>query len=144
MDDKGTVILEFSIILPILFLCIWGILALALYVIESQMLHFAAYTAARVAILDTDEAGLDSAAGFLVASRGELSWASEDLRGITGRKLSVNRRGRRVDVEIGRDSDLLSKLTNFLVGRGRSSALIVDLAKTFRHQEVFYSMGRSR
>lgn len=142
MDDRGTVILEFSIVLPLLFICVWGILAFALYVIESHMLHFAAYTAARVALLESSEAGLDSAARFLATARKEPSWISEGVRELTGRKLSVDKRRQRVDVEVGKEVGLRDRLPGWLGGRGRPGGLMADLAQTFRHQQVFYSMGR--
>jgi Flp pilus assembly protein TadG len=144
-DDRGTVLLEFCLVLPLLFICIWGILAFTLHAIESQMLHFAAFVAARTALLDSDpKTGQDTAANFLAISRKEPTWASQTTRKLTGRELSVNKKQGRVEVEIGRDVSFLGQFLDLIGGRGRRKGFLGNLDRAFARQRVHYAMGRPR
>ena len=136
-SEQGVALLEFCLVLPLLLLFVWGILAFALYVIESHMLHFAAYVAARTALTDGSEAGENAAANFLAISRRELFWFSEPIRKLSGRQLKVEKRGKRVDVEIGREETRFARFLAWVAGRPA-------LDKTFNQLFVAYAIGRGR
>jgi len=50
-DDKGSMTMEFIMVMPLLLLLIFGILQLSLVIIAKQMTQYAAYCAARAAIV---------------------------------------------------------------------------------------------
>ncbi|NLK07651.1 MAG: pilus assembly protein [Firmicutes bacterium] len=131
MDEHGTALLEFAIVLPVLFIGIWGLLAFAMHMIESEMLHFAAYNAARVALLETEQAGADRARQFLATSRKEAIWLLEGLMGMTGGNLSVTKRSNGVDVEITKEISFLDKISPWFGGQ----------VSLFKEQKIVYGLG---
>ncbi|NLA59384.1 MAG: pilus assembly protein [Firmicutes bacterium] len=112
--DEGSALLEFCLILPILLVFFFGLSAFALQVIESQMLHFSAYVAARTALVDSASKGEQAAAQFLATSRRELFWLSSLSRQAAGRVLAVTKRQQGVAVQIGRQETMLSSLISWI------------------------------
>ena len=112
--DEGAALLEFCLVLPLLLVFFLGLLAFTLHVIESQMLHFSAYVAARTALVDSASKGEEEAALFLATSRRELFWLSNLSRQVAGRVLSVTRKQKGVVVQVGREETKLSSLVTIV------------------------------
>jgi hypothetical protein len=123
---------------------VWGILAFSLYVIESQMLHFSAFLAARTALTDDAEAGERAAAEFLVGSRGEWFWLSETTRKLAGSELTVNKGRNRVEVEVSREEPWWSSFRSLFQRQPGDMLDIGRLDRAFSQLEVKYAIGRSQ
>lgn len=143
-EEQGTALLEFCLVLPLLFVFVWGVLAFSLYVIESQMLHFSAYLAARTALTNGAEAGKQAAAGFLVGSRKELFWLSETTRKLAGSELTVNKGRNRVDVEIVREKPWWSAFLSMVRRNPWDEKELDGLDQAFNRLHVRYAIGRSQ
>ena len=132
MDEKGSALLEFSLVLPLLFFCIWGVLAFLNHAMENQILHFGAYSIARSAMVGTPSDAENRVRLFLATARKEPLWASASTDKLTGGKISVSKTGGHVSVEISRG----------LGAWGKWMERIYKSAPIFVDQNVYYAMGR--
>ncbi|HHV94571.1 MAG TPA: pilus assembly protein [Firmicutes bacterium] len=114
--DEGSALLELCLVLPILLVFFLGLLSFTLHAIESQMLHFSAYVAARTALVDSAAKGERAAAQFLAGSRNELFWLAEPSREMAGRELTVTKRQDGVAVQIGRRATIWPILVDLFKG----------------------------
>lgn len=143
LDAQGSALLELCLVLPLLFALIWGTLALALYAIESQILNFSAFVAARTALLDSQaEVGEKAAANFLTTACLELGWRSPTLRKLSGLTLSVSKVRNRVEVEIARERGRAMKLLGWLFSEGQRHQGALGLGSSFQTQRIQYAVGR--
>ncbi|NLA58050.1 MAG: hypothetical protein GX855_03985, partial [Firmicutes bacterium] len=94
--------------------------------------------AARTALVDSARKGEEAAALFLAASRRELFWLSNISRQAAGRVLSVTKRQKGVEVQVGREETTLSSFINLIRGvlsggnlrgsgfKGNSNQLLIE------------------
>ncbi len=141
-SEQGTALLEFCLVMPILLIFTLGILSFALYVIESHMLHFSAYVAARTALTDDPEVGERSAVGFLASSRLELFWLSPSSRQLSGADITVSKSKNRVEVGLGRERTWLSTLVGWMAGKPLDMSGNGRLEPLYDRLYVTYAMGR--
>ena len=91
-DDNGTVTMEFVLVMPILVFLIFGIIQLSLVCLARQLTHYAAYSAARTAIVHhpddfsdngkfhADRGVVHEAACMVLAWLGQLPGGPDRLR----------------------------------------------------------------
>ena len=140
-NEEGTALLEFSLVLPFLVLFLWGILSFALYVMESQIMHLSAFTAARVALTNDSPAGEAAAASLLSASQG-IRLATQPTREFRGYDLAVKKHGKRIEVEIGREKPWFSYLGQLLKRQPVADG-VESIENAFHQLSVKYAIGGS-
>ena len=140
-NEEGTVLLEFSLVLPFLVLFLWGLLSFASYMMESQITHLSAFIAARVALTNDSQAGEAAAASLLSASLKDPFWLTRGTRKLRGYELEVKKQRKRVDVEISREKPWFSYLSQIL-GRQPRREGVKSIDHVFDQLFVKYSIGR--
>ncbi|NLJ24900.1 MAG: hypothetical protein GX354_05675 [Firmicutes bacterium] len=140
-NEEGTALLEFSLVLPFLVLFLWGILSFALYVMESQIMHLSAFTAARVALTNDSPAGEAAAASLLSASQRDPFWLTQPTREFRGYDLAVKKHGKRIEVEIGREKPWFSYLGQLLKRQPVADG-VESIENAFHQLSVKYAIGR--
>ena len=141
--DEGAALIEFCLALPLLLVFFLGLWAFTHYIIESQVLHFSAYIAARTALVETAAKGEQAAAQFLALSRREVSWLTSLSRQARGRVLDVTKGSRGVEVQVGRKETELLSLLSFLRAASSDGGLLGGGLKPKSDQLLIrYRLGR--
>lgn len=140
-NEQGAALLEFSFVLPFLVLFLWGILSFAVYVMESQIMHLSAFTAARVALTNDPQAGEAAAASLLSVSHKDPFWLTQSTRELRGYDLIVRKQGKRVEVQIGREEPWFSYFGQ-LFQRQPAAEGIECIENAFHQLSVKYAIGR--